>query len=94
MDVTISRPVKKIMLGIILAAAIPLFAMHLYVEGYYHYLRAKLSLYNAGVETTELWQVSDTFGYCGKDKKGGWVVVLDVIYTGQIAEDACIENVE
>ena len=92
MDFKISKSAQKLMLSIILAAAIPLFVMHFYVDGYYHYLRAKLSLYSAGIETTDLWQVSDSSIYCGRTKGGGWVIVLDVIYQGMLAEDGCIEN--
>lgn len=92
MDVKISKPAQKLILGMVLAATIPLFAMKLYTDGYYHYLRAKLSLYSAGIETTELWQVSSTYIYCGRTPSGGWAVVMDVIYQGILAEDACIEN--
>lgn len=92
MDVKISKPVQKLIIGMILAAAIPLLAMQFYANGYYHYLRAKLSLYSAGIETTELWQVSDSSIYCGRTNGGGWVIVMDVIYEGVLAEDGCIEN--
>lgn len=91
MDVKISKPVQKLILGMILVAAIHFLAVQLYVNGYYHHLRAKLSLYSAGIETTELWQVSDSSIYCGRTK-GGWVIVMDVIYQGMLAEDGCIEN--
>ncbi|MDO8415523.1 MAG: hypothetical protein Q7S87_04865 [Agitococcus sp.] len=93
MDVKISKPAQKLMIGIILAAAIHLLAMQFYADGYYHYLRAKLSLYSAGIETTELWRVSSGSSiYCGRTKGGGWVIVMDVIYQGMLAEDGCIEN--
>lgn len=92
MDFKISRPVKKLILSITLAIFIPLFVFWFYVDGQYHYLRAKLSLYSAGIETTELWQMSDGWSYCGRTKGGGWVLVLDVIYQGIVAEDGCIEN--
>ncbi|TQC94706.1 hypothetical protein FK216_15600 [Moraxellaceae bacterium AER2_44_116] len=93
MDVKISKPAQKLMLGIILAATVPLLAMQLYANGYYHYLRAKLSLYSAGIETTKLWEISNSGIVCGRTKGGGWVLVLDVIYRGVVAEDGCIENV-
>lgn len=93
MDVKISKPAQKLMLSIVLAYAIPLLVMQFYADGYYHYLRAKLSLYSAGIETTELWQIPDNYAVCGRTKGGGWVIVLDVIYQGVLAEDGCIENV-
>ena len=92
MDLTIRPVIKKTLLGLTVAFLIFWFGLWFYVDGQYHYLRAKVSLYSTDIETTELWQVSDSWSYCGRTKNGGFVSIDNAIYQGIVAEEACIET--
>ena len=55
------------------------------------YAYAKPSLFFAGIETKELWQVLDTSSYCGITTDGQYViVVMDKIFVGAGAKDVCL----
>lgn len=60
----------------------------LYLLGYVY---AKPSLFFAGIETRELWQVEDSSSYCGIATDGQYVmVVMDRIFVGTGAKEVCL----
>ncbi len=92
MDFTLQPILKKTIIAFALALLAPLAFFWLYVT-YADLVTAKLSLYNAGIETTELWRTDKVSFYCGQTSNGQWIAVEDkLIIRGNAAESACIES--
>lgn len=92
MDFTLHPTLKKIIIAFALALFIPLACFGFYVT-YADLFRAKLSLYNAGIETTPLWRKDTVKFYCGQTANGQWIAVEGkLIIRGKDAETACIES--
>jgi len=92
MDFTLHPIHNKTIIAFALALIIPLAFFGLYVT-YADLLTAKLSLYNAGIETTPLWRTDKAKFYCGQTPSGQWIAVEgNFITRGKDAESACIES--
>ncbi len=92
MDFTLHTIHRKTIIAFALALIIPLALFGLYVT-YADLLTAKLSLYNAGIETTPLWRTDKAKFYCGQTPSGQWIAVEGNLIThGNDAESACIES--
>ena len=92
MDFTLHSTLKKIIIAFALALYVPLAFFWFYVT-YADLLTAKLSLYNAGIETTPLWRTDKAKFFCGETPSGQWIAVEGkLIVRGKDAETACIES--
>ena len=92
MDFTLHKIQNKKIIAFALALFIPSAFSGLYVT-YADLLTAKLSLYNAGIETTPLWRADKAKFYCGQTLSGQWIAVEGKLITrGKDAESACIES--
>ncbi|MDO9177584.1 MAG: hypothetical protein Q7U16_04540 [Agitococcus sp.] len=92
MDFTLHPIHNKTITAFALALIIPLAFFGLYVT-YADLVTAKLSLYNAGIETTPLWRTNKAKFYFGQTSNGQWIAVEGkLIIRGKDAESACIES--
>ena len=92
MDFTLQPILKKTIIAFALALLAPLAFFWLYVT-YADLVTAKLSLYNAGIETTPLWRTDKAKFFCGETPSGQWIAVEGkLIVRGKDAETACIES--
>ena len=90
MDFTLHPILKKTIIAFALALFIPLAFFWFYVT-YADLLTAKISLYNAGIETTDLWRNDKVKFYCGQTPSGESIAVDgELIIRGQEAEWACL----
>ncbi len=92
MDFTLHPILKKTIIAFALALYVPLAFFWFYVT-YADLVTAKLSLYNAGIETTPLWRTDKAKFFCGETPSGQWIAVEGkLIVRGKDAETACIES--
>lgn len=86
--------VKKTLIAFSVVLLMCLLAVYQWVDGKPYllgYAYAKPSLFFAGIETKELWQVEDSSSYCGITKDGQYVmVVMNSIFVGAGAKEVCL----
>ena len=86
--------VKKTLIAFSVVLFVCLLATYKLIDGKLYllgYVYAKPSLFFAGIETRELWQVEESSSYCGITKDGQYVmVVMDSIFVGTGAKEVCL----